>query len=919
MKEARARFDEFLCFLDEHDVPNELDDQTATALRMPERMQTKMLPLHDAFIDNSSSFNAILNEIVDGTPAGDSDSQAGLWEYVGGVARRIKNWGTLSGDDPFSFNFREAMEPRLTRLQRCWIDAVERALSKLEVAIGGHRLIQSRRDRETQLHKDQEAAKDEAYEKLRTFLADSRDRVLSAKISTIRFNHECSAASIKWTEEAEKEPTRTVHVYQLSKDSRIHVTLLGKMEFAPGVEVRQLAAVKTCQVVAVVVREGKTVIRKSQFPAQVDTVEEVEAEEAQVRTFPNACLLCSIRAKDRRVAFTFGAEGGRLGRVALYRFNESFSSLEAMRNIDMDTTFCLRAPFVDVLLTERSLCALDASGDLQSFDMRTRQTSTKVSLGSSADKKGWVGGLMCFTDELVLSRADINDGKQLCIDSMSSEDHRKLPSAVMTDAVVDGPVAVGCVDDVLYVVNPRNGVIYAAELRVTVRSDAYRIQRSGKNARQGSPRLHQHGGEEDPTEHWLRVFFHVFEKFPARSLVDDALSPQVSCSVALAIVVTENQQEKTPESDVAQVCREFFGHLMTDLRRLNKPLAGLELGKTLTCSTCLETRSVRRVLLSIVSFVPVQICRAEDNTLKLLQDGEDTAITSNGDIASDSSDSVGTEASEIAQTIRFGLLSPLLESWGGRCVVVTSMGKQSTGKSYFLNHLTGTTFAISGSRCTDGAWMSLRFLSTDMLLVVLDFEGLGLFERSEQEDIFLSVLNASVSMFTVFRMESRFDKDIDGLFSRFQKGVQLIKNDLRLFRGLLFMSVKDVNMNDRQGAVDELAVKLNAIFESSREQNFLTEMYAGQVVINCTPPFGTVEYYQSMENDAAKTLLSIVAEAATGFSTGKAFLDCLRIVLAKISFWTGRAWTKARRTWCSRISNNDFLEFFALGATCRSL
>ncbi|ETL78138.1 hypothetical protein F442_21753 [Phytophthora nicotianae P10297] len=159
---------------------------------------------------------------------------------------------------------------------------------------------------------------------------------------------------------------------------------------------------------------------------------------------------------------------------------------------------------------------------------------------------------------------------------------------------------------------------------------------------------------------------------------------------------------------------------------------------------------------------------------------------------------------------------------------LTSMGKQSTGKSYFLNHLAGTSFAISGSRCTDGAWLSLRFVS-DVLLVVLDFEGLGSFERSEQEDIFLSVLNASVSLFTVFRMESRFDKDIDGLFSRFQKGVQLIKNNPRLFRGLLFMSVIDVNMNDRLGVVNELAAKLNAIFESSREQNFLTEMYAGQV------------------------------------------------------------------------------------------
>ncbi|KAE9032508.1 hypothetical protein PR003_g7751 [Phytophthora rubi] len=280
--------------------------------------------------------------------------------------------------------------------------------------------------------------------------------------------------------------------------------------------------------------------------------------------------------------------------------------------------------------------------------------------------------------------------------------------------------------------------------------------------------------------------------------------------------------------------------------------------------------------------------------LKLLQDGEDSRCSARRDSTTSSEDESGgngADASEIAQSIRFGLLSPLLESWDGCCVVVTSMGKQSTGKSYFLNHLAGTSFAISGSRCTDGAWMSLRFVSADVLLVVVDFEGLGSFERSEQEDIFLSVLNASVSLFTVFRMESRFDKDIDGLFSRFQKGVQLIKNDPRLFRGLLYMSVKDVNMNDRQGVVDELVAKLDVIFESNKDQNFLTEMYAGQLEINCSPPFGTMDYYQCMESDAARTLCEIVSPpdgAPTGFVTGKSFLDCLRIVLAKISIldWT---------------------------------
>lgn len=67
------------------------------------------------------------------------------------------------------------------------------------------------------------------------------------------------------------------------------------------------------------------------------------------------------------------------------------------------------------------------------------------------------------------------------------------------------------------------------------------------------------------------------------------------------------------------------------------------------------------------------------------------------------------------------------------------MGNQSTGKSYMLNHIGRTFFDVSGGRCTDGVWMSVR-ITDDQMFVFLDFEGLGSFERTEQEDMLLSVL-----------------------------------------------------------------------------------------------------------------------------------------------------------------------------------
>ena len=41
-------------------------------------------------------------------------------------------------------------------------------------------------------------------------------------------------------------------------------------------------------------------------------------------------------------------------------------------------------------------------------------------------------------------------------------------------------------------------------------------------------------------------------------------------------------------------------------------------------------------------------------------------------------------------------------------VVICCFGTQSIGKSTFLNELTGSTFDVSGRRCTEGIWMSIK-------------------------------------------------------------------------------------------------------------------------------------------------------------------------------------------------------------------
>ncbi|GMF14426.1 unnamed protein product [Phytophthora lilii] len=56
-------------------------------------------------------------------------------------------------------------------------------------------------------------------------------------------------------------------------------SLLGKMEIEAGIKVRKLAAVSTLTVIAILVKEGRTIVRRIQFQLQLESVDEFEADQ----------------------------------------------------------------------------------------------------------------------------------------------------------------------------------------------------------------------------------------------------------------------------------------------------------------------------------------------------------------------------------------------------------------------------------------------------------------------------------------------------------------------------------------------------------------------------------------------------------------------------------------------------------------
>ncbi|CAJ1378104.1 unnamed protein product [Effrenium voratum] len=282
--------------------------------------------------------------------------------------------------------------------------------------------------------------------------------------------------------------------------------------------------------------------------------------------------------------------------------------------------------------------------------------------------------------------------------------------------------------------------------------------------------------------------------------------------------------------------------------------------------------SLTQFVRSMICMVPMQIARAENESFIILKDG----------LREDVSDF--SHVNELAGFISFGLYELILESNENPVVVISSMGKQSTGKSYMLNHLAGSCFDTAGGRCTDGVWMTLRELP-DVTYILLDFEGLGSFERSAQEDMLLSVFNAAISHVSLFRTENRLDCDTANIFSRMQQGAKLIQGDEELFNGMFQIVVKDV-VSDAKEVAQEFKQKIQHIVARDKEDNFFLRLYKGRVGILPFPALGRLEFYREFASLTEK----VQAAQASGrcFESGRQFLRNTKLLMSKIAMkdWT---------------------------------
>jgi Mg-chelatase subunit ChlD/serine/threonine protein kinase len=337
----------------------------------------------------------------------------------------------------------------------------------------------------------------------------------------------------------------------------------------------------------------------------------------------------------------------------------------------------------------------------------------------------------------------------------------------------------------------------------------------------------------------LECFYQIFYKYPIRNSYEIDILP-------LILFCIHQSSSGTLEGKVRCYMANLFQELEEETGKATGPLLqNMEIVSCTKedCSKLMwrnwKTTPIGFWTKDLISAVPIQIARAEDDRLLPLSKGMNLNL--NFDFSS-------ADMADVINAISFGLYESIFKTANVPIKVLSAKGRQSVGKSYLLNHVAGAQFDIEGGRCTHGVWMTVRVLP-DTMLVVLDFEGLGSFDRTRQEDVLLSVFGAAVSNLTVFKTDCRFDRDTEVMFDRLQDGAKLLKSGERnkLFKGKLAVVVRDVSKTAAKATIEEFSAKIKLVCQTHSTNNFVCNLYAGMCRVATSQPMGSSQFLQSFE------------------------------------------------------------------------
>ena len=171
----------------------------------------------------------------------------------------------------------------------------------------------------------------------------------------------------------------------------------------------------------------------------------------------------------------------------------------------------------------------------------------------------------------------------------------------------------------------------------------------------------------------------------------------------------------------------------------------------------------------------------------------------------------------------------------------------------------------------------------------MDFEGLGTFERSLEQDMDLSMVGAAISNSLILRTGNTFDKFIRSRLMDWSEGSRNITytRDMHYFGGNLIFCQKDVT--DEEGIKNEFDGRIRQTIDDWRRRNPDANMNSILGIFSKnfnspTPLFSTRIFFDTLRRTIIKLIIKdvLMDKSSPNYSTGKEFLLYLKGILATV-------------------------------------
>ena len=117
--------------------------------------------------------------------------------------------------------------------------------------------------------------------------------------------------------------------------------------------------------------------------------------------------------------------------------------------------------------------------------------------------------------------------------------------------------------------------------------------------------------------------------------------------------------------------------------------------------------SLADILINILEITPIHIAKFYENQFKIMSDYDYIEAKFN------KGDKNIFNVDEYSKMIKFCIKDSIFNFYNFPIIAICCFGNQSIGKSTFLNEITGSLFNVSGMRCTEGIWMSLKLFKSN--------------------------------------------------------------------------------------------------------------------------------------------------------------------------------------------------------------